>query len=91
MTDTAAAIAHLDPIISVDTAALHLAGAMAKPVWALLPLTPDWRWVLNRQDSPWYPTMRLFRQKTRGHWAPVLCAVAGQLKLLVQTCQVLVS
>jgi len=59
-TDTAGVIENLDLVISVDTAVLHLAGAMGKPVWALLTFAPDWRWMLNREDSPWYPTMRLF-------------------------------
>jgi Glycosyltransferase family 9 (heptosyltransferase) len=60
--DTAALIECLDLVISVDTAVLHVAGALGKDVWALLPYVPDWRWMLNRKDSPWYPTMRLFRQ-----------------------------
>jgi hypothetical protein len=60
--DTAALIEQLDLVISVDTAVAHLAGALAKPVWLLLPYAPDWRWLLDRDDSPWYPTMRLFRQ-----------------------------
>jgi tetratricopeptide (TPR) repeat protein/ADP-heptose:LPS heptosyltransferase len=82
-TDTAAAIANLDLVISVDTAVLHLAGAMAKPVWALLPFTPDWRWMLNRQDSPWYPTMRLFRQTRPGQWDDVFQHVAEQSQILL--------
>lgn len=70
--DTAALIAHLDLIISVDTAVAHLAGAMGKPVWVMLPFVADWRWLLDRQDSPWYPTMRLFRQKRAGEWQTVI-------------------
>ena len=65
--DTAALIANLDLVISVDTSVAHRAGALAKPVWILLPFIPDWRWLLDRDDSPWYPTARLFRQdETRG-------------------------
>ena len=66
--DTAALVANLDLVISVDSAVAHLAGAMGKPVWTLLPFTADWRWLLEREDSPWYPTMRLFRQAARGDW-----------------------
>jgi len=61
--DTAALIANLDLVISVDTSIAHLAGAMGKPVWLLLPFAPDWRWMTERSDSPWYPTMQLFRQR----------------------------
>lgn len=90
-TDTAAAIANLDLIISVDTAVLHLAGAMGRHVWALLPFTPDWRWMLNRQDSLWYPTMRLFRQKSLGDWRTIFHTVAEQLQIIVQRHQVVTS
>ena len=72
LADTAGVIANLDLIISVDTAVAHLAGAMGKPVWVLLPFVPDWRWFFDRNDSPWYPTMRLFRQEKRGDWVAVM-------------------
>ena len=68
---TAALIANLDLVIGVDTAVVHLAGAMGKPVWLLLSAVPEWRWLLDRPDTPWYPTMRLFRQKSRGDWSGV--------------------
>jgi len=83
--DTAAAIENLDIVVSVDTAVLHLAGAMGKPVWALLAFSPDWRWMLNRRDSPWYPTMKLFRQKERGQWQPVFQRVAEELRIMAAT------
>jgi glycosyl transferase family 9 (putative heptosyltransferase) len=77
--DTAALIANLDLVISVDTSVAHLAGALAKPLWILLPFTPDWRWLLDRDDSPWYPTARLFRQdETRG-WDSVMTRVHAAL------------
>jgi tetratricopeptide (TPR) repeat protein len=82
-TDTAGLIENLDLVISVDTAVAHLAGAMGKPVWVLLPFVPDWRWMMNREDSPWYPSMRLFRQKTHGEWAPVFQRVEEELTTLV--------
>jgi len=81
-TDTAAVIQNMDLIISVDTATLHLAGAMGKRVWALLAFAPDWRWMLERTDSPWYPTMRLFRQKDWGNWDGVLEACTNELQAL---------
>jgi len=69
--DTAAIIAGLDLLVTSDTALAHLAGAMGKPVWVALQTVPDWRWLLQREDSPWYPTMRLFRQQELGDWQPV--------------------
>lgn len=77
--DTAAVIANLDLVITVDTSVAHMAGALGKPVWTLLSAVPDWRWLLERADSPWYPTMRLFRQKSRGDWAEVMERVAAKL------------
>jgi tetratricopeptide (TPR) repeat protein len=70
--DTAALIEQLDLVITVDTSVAHLAGALGKPVWILLPLNHDWRWMQHRDDSPWYPTARLFRQETLGDWQPVI-------------------
>jgi Flp pilus assembly protein TadD len=81
--ETAAFIMNLDLVISVDTAVVHLTGALGKPVWTLLAIAPDWRWLLNRNDSPWYPTMRLFRQPAMGDWASVIDAVAQSLRALV--------
>ena len=69
--DTAAIMKNVDLVISSDTAVPHLAGALGVPVWLALPYVPDWRWLLNRCDSPWYPTMRLFRQKEPGDWGGV--------------------
>ncbi|MCP4455349.1 MAG: tetratricopeptide repeat protein [Planctomycetes bacterium] len=77
--DTAGAIAHMDLVVTVDTSVLHLACAMGKPTWALIPFTPDWRWMLDRSDSPWYPTLRLFRQAQPGQWQPVFDAIAELL------------
>ena len=78
--DTAAALSHLDLLVSVDTSVAHLAGAMARPVWVLLPNIPDWRWMLDREDSPWYPTMRLFRQTGISTWSPLADKVAAELR-----------
>jgi Tfp pilus assembly protein PilF len=77
--DTAAAMMSLDLIISSDTSIPHLAGALGRPVWVALRLVPDWRWLIDRADNPWYPTMRLFRQTTDGDWAPVFAAMAEAL------------
>ena len=77
--ETAAAIVHLDLVISVDTAVVHLAGAMNKPVWLLLQFAPDWRWLLKRDDSPWYPSMRLFRQTKPNDWKTVFEEVKDAL------------
>jgi len=78
--DTAAVIAQLDLVIAVDTSAAHLAGALGKPVWILLPHAADWRWLTARDDSPWYPSARLFRQPAPGDWRSVLDAVAAALR-----------
>lgn len=77
--DTAAVIWQLDLVITIDTAVAHLAGALGKPVWVLLPFSPDWRWMLKRQDSPWYPTARLFRQSQPGDWQGVIDKVKQEL------------
>ncbi len=77
--DSAALVSLMDLVITVDTAVAHLAGAMGWPVWVLLPTVPDWRWMLGRDDSPWYPSMWLFRQRHRDDWTPVLLEVAQQL------------
>jgi len=78
--ETAALVCALDLVITVDTAVAHLAGALGVPVWVALPFSPDWRWLLGREDSPWYPTMRLFRQARPGDWAEVFGRIAVALK-----------
>jgi tetratricopeptide (TPR) repeat protein len=78
--ETAAAIENLDLVISVDTAVAHLAGALGKAVWLMLPFKPDWRWLLGRDDSPWYPSMRLFRQSRPGQWDDVVIAIRSALE-----------
>jgi ADP-heptose:LPS heptosyltransferase len=81
--ETAAVVENLDLIITVDTSMGHLAGALGKPVWILIPKAADWRWMLERQDSPWYPTVRLFRQPKPGVWDEPLgrlqAALSGEL------------
>ena len=77
--DTAALAANMDIVIAVDTSVAHLAGALAKPVWVLLPFIPDWRWLLDRDDSPWYPTARLFRQDDSRRWDSVFARLRAGL------------
>ena len=79
-TDTAGIMKNLDLVITSDTAVPHVAGALGVPVWVALPFVPDWRWMLDRGDSPWYPTMRLFRQKEPGDWAGVFSEIAAALR-----------
>ena len=81
--DTAAVMAQLDLIISVDTSTVHLAGALGRPVWILLPFLPDWRWLLDRDTSPWYPTARLFRQDETRRWDGVIPRVQAALSELI--------
>jgi hypothetical protein len=76
-------VSGLHLVITVDTMMAHLAGAMGRPVWTLLPYEGDWRWMLDREDSPWYPTMRLFRQRKPGDWRDVIARVKDELKVLV--------
>jgi hypothetical protein len=78
--DTAAIMMNLDLVITSDTAVAHLAGALGVPVWVGLPFAPDWRWLLDRSDSPWYPTMRLFRQQKPGDWPGVCTDMAAALR-----------
>ncbi len=78
--DTAAVMDALDLVITVDTSSAHLAGALGRPVWTLIPTLPDWRWFLDRADSPWYPTMRLFRRAGVGEWDAVIAEVAQALR-----------
>ena len=80
--DTAAVMKNLDLVISSDTAVAHVAGVLGIPVWVALQIVPDWRWLLEREDSPWYPTMRLFRQTRYGDWDGVFNRMAEELKKL---------
>ena len=80
--DTAAVMANLDLIVSVDTSVAHLAGAMGRPVFVALKHVPEWRWMLDRADLPWYPTMRLFRQPKRGDWTGVFESIAKAVAAL---------
>jgi tetratricopeptide (TPR) repeat protein len=82
--DTAAAVEALDLVITVDTSVAHLAGALGKPVWVLLPWVTDWRWMLAREDNPWYPTMRLFRQQRGEDWAAVIARMTAELPAVAQ-------
>ena len=75
----------LDLVISVDTSVAHLAGALGKPVWLLNRFESEWRWMLDRDDSPWYPTMKIFRQKVRGDWNSVINRVKEELTCLIKS------
>jgi tetratricopeptide (TPR) repeat protein len=77
--ETAAALSRLDLLVTADTAVAHVAGALGRPAWVMVPVVPDWRWLLNREDSPWYPTLRLFRQTAYADWADVVRRVAASL------------
>jgi hypothetical protein len=81
--DTAATMAHLDLIVCCDTSIAHLAGALARPVWVALKTGAEWRWMRDRADSPWYPTMRLFRQAKRGVWSDVFAAMAREIAAII--------
>ena len=80
--DTACIMKNLDLVVTVDTATAHLAGAIAVPVWTLLSTMVNWRWLIEREDTPWYPTMRLFRQTHRGDWVSVFDRVVSELEKL---------
>ncbi|MEN9471999.1 MAG: hypothetical protein RLZZ495_88, partial [Pseudomonadota bacterium] len=82
--DTAALCALVDVVISVDTSVAHLAGALGRPLWLLVPFAPDWRWMLERMDSPWYPTATLYRQTALGDWNSVLQSIHRDLNAMEQ-------
>jgi ADP-heptose:LPS heptosyltransferase len=82
MQDTAALCELMDVVISVDTSVAHLSAALARPTWIMLALASDWRWLLNREDSPWYDSVRLFRQNQQHDWTHVLSDISEQLELL---------
>ena len=82
--DTAAILSVVDLLVSVDSSPAHLAGALGRPAWVLLPFEPEWRWLLTREDSPWYPQHRLFRQRTPGDWADVMERVGGALRKMAE-------
>src|SRR5204862_7542768 len=77
-----AALSHMALLITIDTAAAHLGGALGVRTWTMLPLYADWRWLRDREDSPWYPTMRLFRQTRRGEWGDVVERIREKLELM---------
>jgi ADP-heptose:LPS heptosyltransferase len=78
--DTAALISEMDLIVSADTSVAHLAGAMGKPIWIMIPYLPDYRWLLDRTDSPWYPAATLFRQPAFDDWKSVISAIVRRLQ-----------
>jgi hypothetical protein len=78
--ETAALACELDLVVTVDTSVAHLAGALGRPVWLLLAKVPDWRWMLERTDTPWYPTMRIIRQRELGRWEDVIECVCKELR-----------
>jgi ADP-heptose:LPS heptosyltransferase len=80
--DTAAILTLADLLVSIDSSPVHLAGALGRPAWVMLPLFPDWRWLTDRSDTPWYPAHRLFRQPARGDWAAVVSQIAAGLSSL---------
>ncbi len=77
--DTMAVLDCLERVVSVDTSIIHLAGAMGREAWVMLPHAPDWRWLLNRSDTPWYPTLRLFRQGAERSWTAVIAGIASEI------------
>lgn len=77
----------MDLVITIDTSVAHLAGAMGKPVWILLPYSADWRWLLDRTDSPWYPSARLFRQREIGNWAAHIEEVKNEVRMALEKLQ----
>jgi ADP-heptose:LPS heptosyltransferase len=79
--ETAAVIEALDLVVTVDTAIGHLAGALGKPAWVMIPKAADWRWLLEREDSPWYPSLRLFRQQKPGAWDDVIARLRAALRI----------
>ncbi|MDD9876549.1 MAG: hypothetical protein OXR84_03810 [Magnetovibrio sp.] len=78
--DTAAILGQLDLVVTVDTAVAHLAGALGRKVWVVMPFAADWRWLLNTETSPWYPSLRIFRQPRPGAWDPVFADVRRALR-----------
>ena len=87
--DTAAIISNMDLLISSDTSVVHLAGALGKPIWILLQFVPDWRWLLDRDDSPWYPTARLFRQDDTREWDNVIPRVKAALQDFIHSFRIM--
>jgi hypothetical protein len=83
LSDTAALVMNLDLVIAVCTSVTHLTGALGQPLWTMISVPPDWRWMRDRQDSPWYPSMRLFRQPAWGDWPAVIQNVAESLRALL--------